>query len=219
MSEFIHVYTENDRNTEMYFLFKEGKTLQTIGDKFSLTRERVRQIIFKILKSELLHKLVKKEILFDPPLTTSVYEFINSKEGKAYIREEIMKIFYQRRKGLVDRKLEISKEKNIKPEHFSSIIEYSKAIGAAAKNLEIFHPEIISEIKRNITTGQGGRKWSRYYLKCRMCGTSSSRHRVRGYCVKCYTKTEDFKDVQRASYLRNKEKRVLKTLEYQKKIR
>lgn len=41
--------TPKDRDEIIMKLRKEGKTLQAIGDIFGLTRERVRQILAKVL--------------------------------------------------------------------------------------------------------------------------------------------------------------------------
>ncbi len=59
-------------------------------------------------------------------------------------------------------------------------------------------------------------KWSRYYNFCRACHTIIIPHAALGYCKKCYTKTEGFKEIQNASRLKNIEKIKAYTKKYSK---
>ena len=79
------------RNADIYFLFRKGQTLQQLGTKYKLTRERVRQVIITILKKEILHKLVKKEVVNNSSLSN--YDFMRSEEGKELIRSHIKDLF------------------------------------------------------------------------------------------------------------------------------
>lgn len=49
------------RNIMMFVLFEEGHTLQTIGDRFNLSRERVRQILNTFPDFERVNKLRKEK--------------------------------------------------------------------------------------------------------------------------------------------------------------
>src|SRR5450830_1836467 len=86
-----------ERNTEIYNFFKEGATLQQLGSKFKLTRERIRQIIFTIIRKEILHKLLKKELPNDSGL--SHYSYLESKEGRLLIKNRLNEIFEVRKKS------------------------------------------------------------------------------------------------------------------------
>ncbi len=59
-------------------------------------------------------------------------------------------------------------------------------------------------------------KWSRYYNFCRACHTTIVPHGAHGYCKKCYTKTDGFKEIQNASRLKNIEKIKAYTKNYSK---
>jgi len=50
------------------------------------------------------------------------------------------------------------------------------------------------------------RRWSKYYDRCRKCGTTIIHHCSHGYCRKCYPKTKIFKEMQESSRLRNIDK-------------
>ncbi len=209
------------RNTDIYYLFKKGLTLQQLGTKYELTRERVRQVIVAILKKEILHKLVRKEIINDTGLSN--YDFLRSEQGKDLIRLHIDEIF-KVRKTIGEEKnkqkiLEIinkTKTQGIIPEKFSSIPKYAETIGVNVSSLQKFYPDIVKRIKENTVKGYGGRRWSKYYLKCRVCGTDTIHHAAYGYCRKCWYKSQIFKDIQKSSRLRHLDARMKHDKEYLK---
>ncbi|HDQ16753.1 MAG TPA: hypothetical protein ENN31_01360 [Candidatus Vogelbacteria bacterium] len=139
-------------------LWREGNTLQEVGDKLKLSRERISQLIKKGIQYEV-QQLEKDGIKID---------------YKEYFRNEKLKQKNTRNK---------IKEENKPPE--------------VPKK---------SKIKR----------WSEYYDFCRMCKTTDNKHISHGYCKKCYYKTEQFKEIQRASRLRNKEKWDIRAKKYSK---
>lgn len=51
------------------------------------------------------------------------------------------------------------------------------------------------------------KRWSKNYDYCRKCATNSIKHHSYGYCKKCFPTTKIFKDMQKASRLRNIKKR------------
>lgn len=207
------------RNNEIYKSFKEGSILQQLGSRFDLTRERVRQIVLAIIKKDVLHKLLKKELPNDSGL--SHYSYLGSKEGKQLIRSRLDEIFEARRKSYdlqnkeeMSEKIKQSKNLGIIPEKFSSVFKYAEAVGVGSQRLMEFFPEITKKMKMNLTRGFGGYRWSRFYLRCRVCGTDTVHHRCNGYCQNCYEKTEDFKEIQRSSRLRHLEARTKHDREY-----
>lgn len=210
-----------ERNTEIYESFKEGATLQQMGSKFNLTRERIRQIILSIIRKDVLHKLLKKELLNNSGL--SHYSYLESQEGKKLIRNQLDEIFNARKKSYelqnkqeMAEKIKQSENLGIIFEKFSSITKYSEAIGVSPQRLTEFFPEIAKKMKINLTRGQGGLKWSRFYLRCRVCRTDTVHHRANGYCLDCYEKTEEFKEIQKSSRLRHLEARIRHDKEYAK---
>lgn len=68
--------------------------------------------------------------------------------------------------------------------------------------------KLIEVIRRNEP------RWSRYYDRCRMCGTKSIKHASYGYCKWCYTKSDDYRRMQKESWLRNKDKRKKQARKY-----
>ncbi len=60
------------------------------------------------------------------------------------------------------------------------------------------------------------KRWSEYYDQCRTCGTTNIKHSAHGYCEKCYYKTDIFKEIQKASRLRNFDKWKVHQKEYAK---
>lgn len=207
------------RNTDIYFLFRKGQTLQQLGTKYKLTRERVRQVIITILKKEILHKLVKKEVVNNSSLSN--YDFMRSEEGKELIRSHVKDLFKVRRTfGDEKNKQKIliilnkAKVQGIIPEKFSSVVKYAEAVDVNMFSLQKLFPDIIKRIKDNGTRGVGGRRWSRYYLRCRVCGTDTIRHRCRGYCRNCWEKSDLFKDIQKSSRLRHLEVRTKQVKQY-----
>ena len=122
---------------------------------------------------------------------------------------------------------EIGKEYNLTRERIRQIVERGLIYSAkeivrqgVVLDLKEFlkgekHKHLIAMRKRK---GLGGRsrspsiikkekRWSRYYDRCRRCGSTIIPHQSHGYCRRCYSKTQIFKDIQRSSRLRNIEKR------------
>lgn len=179
--------------TELYI--KKGWTLAQIGKKHDLTRERVRQVI----KREIT-KLIKRG------LRKRTYPNPDHKSVNQLVKDEIREVLKSRAKNRVLSKIEEAKEIGVKPERFTSRADYAKKLGISISQLRQYAPEAMNKIRENMTVGHGGKKWSRYYLRCKECGTASIPHHSHGYCENCFTKTEIFKDLQRASRLRNLER-------------
>lgn len=150
------LYRENSiRQRDILNKYKNGNTLQEIGDFYDLTRERIRQI-------------VEKGIL---------YEAVNlSKNGHVL---DINNFFTQ-----------------INKKHLENFkVKHGKV------------PKVKIEKKK---------KWSKYYDNCRKCSTATIKHASHGYCKWCYHKSDAFKKLQKASRLRNIEKRKLYVKKYYK---
>jgi len=101
--------------------YRAGRTLQEIGDKFDLSRERIRQIVNKLLRSE-----------------------ANNKEKEGYEIE---------------------------------FDEYLNAAKIIHKNLRVARKTKKKPVKE--------KRWSRFYIKCRGCGTTITPHVSLGYCERC----------------------------------
>lgn len=72
-------------------------------------------------------------------------------------------------------------------------------------------------LKQESASSKQQKRWSRYYNRCRKCGTNIICHYSHGYCKRCYPKTEIFKELQESSHLRNieKRKRYVKAYSYE----
>ncbi len=60
------------------------------------------------------------------------------------------------------------------------------------------------------------KRWSEYYDKCRMCNNIKNKHHSHGYCRKCYTKSEMWKESVKKYHLKHRDKILKKQREYAK---
>ena len=129
---------------------------------------------------------------------------------------------------------EIGKEYNLTRERIRQIVEKGliQSIGDIIKEgIAVDLKEFLIEEKRKhlqaVIEKQGiskkefflpeqQKRWSRYYDRCRKCGTNIIHHHSHGYCRDCYPKTEIFKNIQESSRLRNMEKWEQREKEYLK---
>lgn len=153
-------YEQLQRQNDILNKYKDGWTLEEIGKKYNLTRERVRQLVGRGLIYSA-KEIVKEGIILD------LEEFLKGEKHK----------------------------------HLTAMRK-RKVLGGKSRS-----PLIIKKEKR----------WSRYYDRCRMCGTTIIPHQSHGYCRRCYPKTQIFKDMQRSSRLRNIEKHRKEVIERRKK--
>lgn len=74
---------------------------------------------------------------------------------------------------------------------------------------------IYSDVYWRFSAVRQGKKWSRDWDKCRICGTTRRKHLARGMCMRCYYKyiywhnpkrREKIKELQRKNYVRRKNK-------------
>lgn len=136
------------RQNDILLKYKDGFTLQEVGEIYNLSRERIRQIVMRALSYEA-YKIFNQGVELD------LGTFIS--------------------KNLEEHSLKL-KERRGEPEKPTEVIKKEP-------------------------------RWSMYHDRCRMCGTTSVKHVSYGYCEWCYAKSDDFKKMQKESWLRNKEKR------------
>ena len=201
--------SSNSRGKQLFDLYKSGKTLADIGEIYGITRSRVQQIILKE---------VKKEILDDLNITykLSAEEMLVLHEAA---KNQIQEILSDKRADKFNNlsnqvKERINKKMKLLPNYsfFDSLAAYADALGEQSYILKKYYPEIVADISNRQKS-----KWSKYYQKCRSCGTTKTQHASYGLCKKCYFKSDLFKDIQDASRLRNKNKWIKKQREYAKK--
>lgn len=113
-----------ERNIKLLELYREGLTLQEIGNTLGLTRERARQIVEKTLRQSALNESLARGI----ELNTDI------------ILED----------------------------------ERKKRVAIKQRDKKAAPPKPVKE-----------KMWSRYYIGCKECGTTTTPHRRKGLCQKC----------------------------------
>ncbi len=113
-----------ERNVRVLELWRGGLTLQNIANIFSLSRERVRQLVLATIRQGAMNESISKGIVMD---------------SGVLVEEE----FRERKK--------LKKQKE--------------------------------DIDTNIPAKE--ERWSRYYVACRQCGTTSMPHVTHGLCERC----------------------------------
>ncbi len=153
---FDHIATTSKiRLVSILKIWDEGQTLGSIGVKFELSRERVRQLVQRAIELE--------------------YSNNNSNSRG----EDFLKYYNKRRK-----------ERSMK--------------------VHLMHnPERPPKVKIE--------RWSTEHDFCLACGTTKNKHRSKGYCTKCYYKSDYFKKAQSKSWQNNKHKYKDKIKEYHKR--
>lgn len=195
-------------NREILDQYKSGKTLAEIAKLLKVTRARAQQIVIRELGNDILdslninHKLssLEKEML-----KVATHEEIK----QITINRGIRKI--QAKKDKISLKI---KENNALQDlsNFHTLSSYASALGTDSLTLSKFFPEIVNEIKR-----QKNLRWSSVYEKCRSCETTFVPHRNKGFCEDCYPKSDHFKQMAKASFLKHIDARKKKSREYQEK--
>ena len=172
-----------EREVDILSKYRRGMTLEEIALTANVTRERIRQIVMSTLIKELGQK-AKGGFKID------VQEYINSQKDlhkkSRYLPED------QRNKIIERVEAGASLGEILKTNHFSR----GKFFKLFPQYKEKFELESVEN-----------KRWSRFYLKCRNCGTATIPHRSSGLCEKCYPKSDHFKEIVRASNERNREKR------------
>lgn len=91
-----------------------------------------------------------------------------------------------------------------KAEKSYSLDDFSSEVNISKENLKKYFPDVFNVVDNNQAKIRN--KWSRYYVCCKRCATTTIHHRSYGYCRECYPKTDIFKETQKASRMRNIEK-------------
>lgn len=155
------------REQKMFTEYKEGKTLQEIADGFRLTRERIRQIISKVVLKE---AAAKVQSGFD----IDVGEFFKG---------EKLHHAHNRRNFSPQVKADVRDGYLKKAETYSSVQNFARDVGIQTPKFERSFPEVVAVIRENMR--QKKLRWSRLYVKCRNCGTVKIPHLRKGFCERC----------------------------------
>lgn len=193
------------RNQQILQFYKEGKTLEDIGLIFGFTRSRAQQIIDKEIKEE-----IKRRFSITKNLNTVEKSALNelTRGEVRRIKEEAQRKREDLEKSSILTKIKESGLLNSNLSYFS-VSEYAKEIGVEPSLVHKYFPEIVEKILKE-------KRWSVEYEKCLMCGKTDTPHRSKGYCEKCYHKSDIFKSFQKKSHINNYEKRKKRNIEYYK---
>lgn len=179
----------DDRASECLELYKQGYSLQSIGDKFKISRERVRQI-------------TKKQFAYDlgyGPMEQKVRDSQITEEHRSLVRVKMS----GRMVDNVVTKLQEAKDKGVDPQYFDSFTKFTQATGISKENLKKYKPDTYKTIEANLR--RKNKRWSWYYDSCRSCGTTSIKHRSYGYCMKCHSRSPEFKALQQRSHMKHRD--------------
>lgn len=195
-----------ERNKKILDLYYKEETLEKIGAVFNISRSRVQQILIKKMKENIAERL-GFEIRRMSNEEKRMLELAASEELREVYLARSLKRLESDRKELQEKIKQL-------PDYseFRTITQYVNALGVSAGVLKTLLPDVYKNLKN-----KSKHKWSQYYKRCRICGTTTIKHRSYGLCKKCYVKSDYFKDVAAASRLRNGEKWKVKQKEYLKK--
>lgn len=155
------------REKEILSRYRNGDTLQEISALKNVTRERVRQIAFAAMlkevgsKTKLGFEIDVDEYLKGEKHTHEMARYSIPEED----RNRLLSAYIPRASSYV------------------SIPMFAHDIGVPQKKLVRIFPEIIEIIENNAKEKRD--RWSRSYIMCRGCGTTTTPHVKRGYCKKC----------------------------------
>lgn len=188
-------------------LYKSGSTLSEIGDVFSFSRSRAQQIVIKEMKKDILKRLgIEKlnrdeQVLLDVAAKEEIQEIAENRKmnKKTSEEQEFVARVNDKMKGLPDYHI------------FSTVSEYTRALNENIILFKKYFPDIAKAIIQ-----KQKKMWSRHYIKCRICSTTSVRHMSHGLCENCYYKSDIFKEMQSASRIRNIDKWREKQNKYSK---
>ncbi len=191
------------RDAQIFALYKSGKTLQEIGNIFGFSRARAQQIIIKEVKSK-----IKRE--FNLGKLSGEEKILLDVAVREEMQEIVLKSRSSREAGERER---IGRKIEAQPfDRFTVFSDYAKALGENHALIRKYFPEIADSI-----VSKRKRLWSLRYNRCRICKTTSAKHKNHGICEKCYPKSDLFKEMNEASRLRNLGKRKKYQELYQKR--
>lgn len=154
-----------EREKSIMSEYRKGKTLQEISYEFNVTRERIRQIVFKVNMKEIGAK------------SKDGFEI----DANEYIKGE-KQAHENAKKGSSDRHTDCSNYVE-KVASYTSISNFARDVGLSVDRLTRICPEVIEKINRNVFEKKN--RWSRNYIMCRGCGTTKIPHMRKGYCERC----------------------------------
>lgn len=154
-----------EREKKIMERYREGKTLQEIAYEFNVTRERIRQIVFKVNLKEIGAK-TNDGFEIDPN------EYIKGEK----MAHETAKMSPLHSSSDLNAYLEKAKQ-------YTKVNLFCRDAGIPFRQLKRMFPEVLEVIEKNKEERKN--RWSRNYVCCRKCGTISIPHLRHGLCEKC----------------------------------
>lgn len=183
----------------------DGENLSEVGESLGFSRERARQLFGRAIEIELariddgISEKTKDEIRKQIELSNKQNR--SAKKFKHIIDEKYEKIVKQLTSEIVLSENAMLKSIGLPP--------------SAIYVIEEEYPEFLEIISRN------KHRWSWKYDQCRMCGTTQIKHKRWGYCEKCYTRSEEWKEQQyryrQSNYEKFRERQKAYEAEYYKR--
>ncbi len=172
---------QNSKDILVVTSYMQGENLPEIAHRLGVTISRVQQQLDRTIALEI----------------TKMGDDLTS-EQKLAVRQEIMNAHKESRIAnefeLVKKRIDKNYKQIIKKlsgDRVDSIVQLMKILGLHTYNkslVESRYPEFIKLVLQN------KKRWSKAYGSCRTCGTTSKKHFSWGYCVDCYSKSEEWKN-------------------------
>lgn len=188
-----------DKNHASFLrLYISGESYASIAKNYNITRERVRQIIYKEIEANVLTEF--------------------SDQGVTLVKDDQLKAKVKKRLDLIKqgkRNKRNSKKDAILKNHidrinvygidnFKTISELNNFIGKDADKVHRRYPQIFIEIRRNRKE-----RWSEQFSSCKICRTTQIKHQSNGYCANCYARENAFDGNREKTIQRDNEECIL----------
>jgi len=162
------ILTEREKN--ILLAWQQGKTLEEIGRGYNITRERVRQIVKKSISKEISNKQLEG-------FEIDVGEFLRQKkDSHISLRKS------NPSSGVINSVI-VTRNKDILLAWRAG--DTLNEIGQKFKLSAEYIRQIINKAYPNSNLNRREERWSRYYSRCRNCGTTIIPHHVNGFCEEC----------------------------------
>ena len=157
----------SDREKNILTHYRQGMSLNELSRLMGVTRERIRQIAFKAMLKEVGIKI------------KAGYEI----DINEYMKGEKITHELSRYSIPWEKKSEMLIEYLPKTSSYLSVAKFAKDMGISTKTLNQAFPEVTEVIEKNFQEKKN--RWSRFYTRCRGCGTTKIPHIRQGYCEQC----------------------------------
>lgn len=183
---------KDPRAIESLDMYKNGASLEEVGTKFGITRERARQI-------------TRKQYAYELGYGNAEQRARKSEIDKKY-RLIVHSSRGERKEDLMSEKLEKAFAKGLDPQYFDSMSAFVSIAGVSAESLKEHRPDIYNIVRKNARLK--AQRWCWNYDACRRCGTTQVKHQIYGYCKNCYAKSSEFKAIQQRSHEKYRDERL-----------